>query len=241
MDTRKVTLVATIVVIALLAVGIGYAYTASTQNSDNDVGSEYLTIVPTSNGSTQIYSGSFDKAIAYDTVKIAGATQYSITDSMVENITVAQQTTRELCKVGTLYLIIDQQHSEATDYDFSMTKTAGTMATSDFVYYISTQKANGATAAAAVEAVNSTVTPVAPVYNAFDPTSGVTISDIPKTNNFTVVKINLYVGLTTDVVEKTDSAGAPAVMPTAIMTGVTFNFVATAADPITPNPYPPTP
>ncbi len=45
MDSRKVTLVATIIAIALLAVGVGYAYTASTVNSGNNATSEYLTII----------------------------------------------------------------------------------------------------------------------------------------------------------------------------------------------------
>ncbi len=42
MDTRRTTLIATIIVIALLAVGIGYAYTAYTENSDNTSDVAYL-------------------------------------------------------------------------------------------------------------------------------------------------------------------------------------------------------
>ncbi|MBR6214531.1 MAG: Ig-like domain-containing protein [Candidatus Methanomethylophilaceae archaeon] len=45
MDTRKVTLIATIAAIALVAVGIGYAYTASTQNAQNSATTEYVTLV----------------------------------------------------------------------------------------------------------------------------------------------------------------------------------------------------
>ena len=37
--------IATIAAIVLVAVGIGYAYTASTQNTDNTVNSEYITLV----------------------------------------------------------------------------------------------------------------------------------------------------------------------------------------------------
>jgi len=46
MDTRKVTLVATIAVIALLAVGIGYAltYQGSTTNTGNSASGEYLSV-----------------------------------------------------------------------------------------------------------------------------------------------------------------------------------------------------
>lgn len=45
MDTRKVTFIATIAAIVLVAVGIGYAYTAMTTNSGNSVAPEYVTIV----------------------------------------------------------------------------------------------------------------------------------------------------------------------------------------------------
>ena len=58
MDTRKVTLIATIAVIALLAVGIGYAYTASTSNTGNDVDAEYIQIkLYAENGTTPAYTG----------------------------------------------------------------------------------------------------------------------------------------------------------------------------------------
>ena len=50
MDTRKVTLVATIAVIALVAVGIGYAYSASTLNSGNNATVEYVTLVQGGDG-----------------------------------------------------------------------------------------------------------------------------------------------------------------------------------------------
>ena len=45
MAMRKVTLIATMVAVALLAVGAGYAYTSSTQNGGNVANSEYVTLV----------------------------------------------------------------------------------------------------------------------------------------------------------------------------------------------------
>ncbi len=42
---RKITLIATIAVIVLIAAGVGFAYTASTQNSGNAASSEYVTLV----------------------------------------------------------------------------------------------------------------------------------------------------------------------------------------------------
>jgi hypothetical protein len=47
MDTRKTTLIATIAVIALLAVGIGFAYTAYTENSGNSTDTSYVTLTQT--------------------------------------------------------------------------------------------------------------------------------------------------------------------------------------------------
>ena len=47
MDTRRTTLIATIIVIALLAVGIGYAYTAYTENSGNTSNVAYLKLTQT--------------------------------------------------------------------------------------------------------------------------------------------------------------------------------------------------
>lgn len=57
MDTRKVTLVATIAVIALLAVGIGYAYTAMTTNQGNNASPEHLSIVQGGTGEYQFAPG----------------------------------------------------------------------------------------------------------------------------------------------------------------------------------------
>lgn len=56
MDTRKVTLIATIAAIALVAVGIGYAYSASTQNAGNSATTEYITLVQDNIGTKGAYT-----------------------------------------------------------------------------------------------------------------------------------------------------------------------------------------
>ncbi len=56
MDTRKVTLIATIAAIALVAVGIGYAYAASTQNAGNSATTEYITLVQDNIGTKGAYT-----------------------------------------------------------------------------------------------------------------------------------------------------------------------------------------
>jgi hypothetical protein len=72
MDTRKVTFIATIAAIILVAVGIGYAYTAVTTNSGNSASAEYLTIVQGGNGDYQFSDGSL---VYWD------SNDYKITDS----------------------------------------------------------------------------------------------------------------------------------------------------------------
>ncbi|MBR6214532.1 MAG: hypothetical protein IKN41_00620 [Candidatus Methanomethylophilaceae archaeon] len=71
-DTRKLVLIATIAAIALVAVGIGYAYTASTQNTENTANSEYITLVQDGDGAysfehfsknTKVYWNSMDSRI----------------------------------------------------------------------------------------------------------------------------------------------------------------------------------
>jgi len=50
MDTRKVTFIATIAAIILVAVGIGYAYTAMTTNQGNTANPEYITLTQSGSG-----------------------------------------------------------------------------------------------------------------------------------------------------------------------------------------------
>ena len=77
MDTRKITLIATIAVIALVAVGVGYAYTATTQNTANNASSNYIVL------SQNVYSWGTQQ-LYYDTINTAavdGGTTYILTQS----------------------------------------------------------------------------------------------------------------------------------------------------------------
>ena len=62
MDTRKVTLLATITAIALVAIGIGYAYTATTENSSNNATDEFVVLSQTN------YTYSTSTNLYFDTV-----------------------------------------------------------------------------------------------------------------------------------------------------------------------------
>ncbi|AMK13549.1 hypothetical protein AUP07_0495 [methanogenic archaeon mixed culture ISO4-G1] len=87
MDTRKMTLFATIAAIALLAVGIGYAYTASTSNSGNSASLEYYLIGQYAedgqshaiiSATANDYREDFTKGINYSTDNVAGTISYTL-------------------------------------------------------------------------------------------------------------------------------------------------------------------
>jgi hypothetical protein len=79
MDTRKVTFIATIAAIILVAVGIGYAYTAATQNSNNSASPEFITLVQGGSGG---YTFADEASIYWDTTDIkngsGGATTFTL-------------------------------------------------------------------------------------------------------------------------------------------------------------------
>lgn len=88
METRKITLIATIAVISLIAVGIGYAYTASTTNSGNVVSTEFVELKQTNvdtnlTGAYQFVPNGFN--IYYDSENVsATVTNYIITNAKVQ-------------------------------------------------------------------------------------------------------------------------------------------------------------
>ncbi len=100
MDTRKVTLVATIIAIALLAVGIGYAYTATTVNSGNNASPEYITLIQ---GDTGAYKFSDDSKIYWNT------TDYKIDDQAMTDFTLAAATVEIPGMTGSKAIAIGNQ------------------------------------------------------------------------------------------------------------------------------------
>ena len=99
MDTRKVTLIATIAAILLLAVGIGYAYTASTLNSGNNATSEYITLIQDNIDSKGAYTFTEDNEKVYwnsedrkvgDDVKTKYTLTATTSTSVITDYTVVQ-------------------------------------------------------------------------------------------------------------------------------------------------------
>lgn len=115
MDSRKVTLVATIAVIALVAVGVGYAYTAATQNTGNVVNPEYGVLTPSG------YSAAFSKNIVWDTLNTsneATGTSYTLntTDNTITQANVDDDPADEyLVNLGTLTLTLNNTNMQGSD------------------------------------------------------------------------------------------------------------------------------
>ena len=128
MNTRMITLAATIAVIMLLAVGVGFAYSAYTSNTTNTITAEYLIMVP-SDGTDTVYSDSFENDINLDTQTVTGdKVNYSISDP--ETIG-----GHKYGKAGEIILTIDETKSTA-DYTLSVIVEGGTgLNLTDYAYY----------------------------------------------------------------------------------------------------------
>lgn len=107
MDTRKTTLIATIVVIALLAVGIGYAYTAYTENSNNTSNVAYLKLTQTgptgytfADGATPIQFSTYNEI---DT----GTIYYALKESVPIPTTTGLTNAYSCAKLGSITLQAD--------------------------------------------------------------------------------------------------------------------------------------
>lgn len=175
MNTRMITMAATIAAIALLAIGFGFAYNAYTSNTGNTVTSEYLIIVP-SDGTDTVYSGSFTEDIDLDTRTIAGdKVVYSISDP--ETIG-----GHKYGKAGEVILTVDETHS-TEDYNLSVIVESGTgLNLTDYAYY-ALFEIGGA----------STLVPLAASGGNQVATSS-TITNDPE-NDETEITVSIYVGM----------------------------------------------
>ena len=154
MDTRKITLIATIAAIALVAVGIGYAYTAMTENSGNTVSSTYMVVTPNAaaTGETDgAYTGNLsDYNITYSTKNIAGTVTYELASDSdnaplkykTSGNTVASTTAAgsiKMFKIGeqkiTLAPATGTDLPNYIKFNLTLKANAGTMNTTDYDFY----------------------------------------------------------------------------------------------------------
>lgn len=138
MDTRKITLIATIAVIALVAVGIGYAYTASTQNSGNNASSEYVTLTQSGDGAYQFAD---EARVYYDSIDSSATT---ITFKLADSVDIATIPGKSVVKIGKTITVDTTGVNDAED-NGSYTPLNGVFVTNnftvdnDFVFFIVTK------------------------------------------------------------------------------------------------------
>ena len=130
MDSRKVSLFATIAVIALVAVGIGFAYTAATNNTGNNVTSEYIVALPSTDGSSAAYTGAITENIEYNTVNTGGTVTYSLTNPVSGE---GQVGGYQL--VDTFYVIV-KPNGVTSAKDFKLTVAESTTSKIDHTDYL---------------------------------------------------------------------------------------------------------
>lgn len=189
-------------VIAIAAIGAGYAYAAYTANSDNSTELNYLIITP-SDGEDPVYSGSFTKDVELDTQTVLtnkGALAepryvqeviYSLADGTYETIG-----GHEYVSVGELYLTVNETKS-SDDYTLSVIIEDGTgLNTDDFSYYAMFRIGSGEdledSIDAAEAAAGSMVQMVEDSGDFIAESSEITNDE---DNSYTVAIVNIYVGM----------------------------------------------
>ncbi len=144
MDTRRTTLIASIVLIALLAVGIGYAYTAYTENAGNNTDVSYVTLTQISDDPTEeaTYKFAENVKVKMDTYneENSSTVYYRLNES--QNLTDGNKT-YTLQTLGSIIL-----HAEITggnthpDLTISVAESTNFNATSNWFYIIGSQPDN---------------------------------------------------------------------------------------------------
>jgi len=147
-DTRKMTLIATVIVIALLAVGIGYAYTAYTSNSGNNADPAYVVITQGDNPSD--YTFAEEKTVKMDTYnrvetvenEPAIVTYYKLTGSDTVNAG-TELGTMTCIKLGDIKLkaVLEGDNDPAT-MKVIIAGSTNFDASSNWIYFIGKETAN---------------------------------------------------------------------------------------------------
>lgn len=122
-------IIAAIAVILMAAIGIGYAYTATTANTGNTANAEYL-IISQSDGTDAKYSAAFTEDLEYDTVTVLTDKGELADPRYVEEVQYTIHGGEEIsghnyAKLGQIYLIIDESRS-SEDYNIRTYVTGAT-------------------------------------------------------------------------------------------------------------------
>lgn len=231
MNDRLITIIATISAIALVAIGVGYAYTAMTTNTGNTVTSEYLLVVP-SDGTDSAYSGTFNGSVAFDTRTVltdkgqgqnpryVEEVEYSLEDGSFVTIS-----NHEYASMGQIYLTIDEQQSDE-NYNVSVIVDDGDgLNMTDYSYYIMFKIGSADDPDDAKdEADGDTGTFVQMTTVSGDVIASTSTITNSASNTHTVVLIEIYVGLHGgDSITKALNTK----LDENVLDDVTFEFIAT--------------
>ncbi len=234
MDTRKVTLVATIAVIALVAVGIGFAYTAATTNSGNDVTPGYMetTLRASSNNTTPAYTDSFDGNVKYNTVTTYETSQEYITftfDNNQLNTDTDGDSTNDAVKVG-LGVYLNIAYIGGVTEAFKVVMSADSGVTSTLYTYVIGYKYGTSTESLSAERF----VPFEPAVGALLDANGSAFTG-GDASGIKVILINLYVkGMTGEQKYLKSEAEESLIKP---LKNVTFKFNAISETTITAEKY----
>ena len=139
MDSRKIALISTIDIIALIAFGIGYAYTAFTVNDNNNTDVAYVTLTQTgTNGATPYhFTGTNTKYVQFDTFNYDDDQTflYKVKDSKTMKVDNLTYTCAELGKITLKGTITNA--ANAGDYlNISIESSTGFDGTGSWIYFL---------------------------------------------------------------------------------------------------------
>ncbi len=148
MDTRKITIVATVIVIALIFAGIGYAYTAYTTNEGNSTDTAFITVVQKDSSGADDYTFADNKVIKFDTYNEQSSSNIYYKLSSEETpvtITIGESANFTCVELGDVNLVATYAGNDVAPLELNVDLLASTgfEANNNWVYFIT----NGATGA----------------------------------------------------------------------------------------------
>ena len=124
------TLIATVAIIALIAVGVGYAYTAITTNSGNDAGIEYITLKQGGDGAYNFIDAPTQTVYWDSNDYLNGTTyttEYTLTSATVAPVSIAGDGDYIAVQLGDSFKLIAQPQdggaADANGLDVEITST----------------------------------------------------------------------------------------------------------------------
>lgn len=221
MNNKTIVTIATISVIILATISVGFAYAAYTSNTNNNTDLEYLIVVPSDGTSQPAYSSTFNGSVTFDTVTILDQGVQKVQYQLSDYNTISGH---KYASLGEIYLAVNETKSDK-DYKVSIIVDDGTgLNTTDYSYYALMEIGSGETEAEAREAAEEAEGSLIQLsLNSGDmiATSGTIENE--EDNAYSVVLLTAYVALSSG-----DTCTKPLANPldSTVLDNVTFLFKA---------------